>query len=164
MKQIKISADTKKTWTRMPWLEEVHEETVIPAGTELFHVSTYDQIDAFAPIETCFTYDRPFLQGEIYMLKVSRPVKAVVVDDYEVRIDLGRVTDCVDIEIYYVGHTEFDSRYTLVNQAGNIVDRCIHYVVEPEFAELGQRWNEHEIRAIETRAKIYPLMYHIENR
>jgi len=162
MKTIPISYKAEKPQRRAFWGEEIKGgEQILPAGTQLFHVSVLGKIKAFAPVTTCFSLNRPVLPGHIYLFRLLEPVKAIVVDETEVRIDLE---DAIGkIEIYYIGYSKPGNLW-VIDKYGRSVWRNKEYKIIPEFAELGRLWNKEEKERIENIAKKRPDFYHIEKR
>ena len=145
MQKIEIKENAKKLSSRREfWGERIEGETIIPAGTKLFHVSVTRKIKAFAPVVTCFSPEKPVLPGEIYLAIVKKDIKAIKVDKIEYRIDLGEYQDA--IEIYYIGKTE-PSKY--IKELWN-EDRRIrwyrpkHYSLCSEYKDLEEAWNKEE--------------------
>jgi len=99
MKRIQIRETKSYKGPDMKWTEEYTGEIVLEAGTELFHASD-GEIKAFAPKTTCFARDM-LQSGEIYRLVVKKAIVAQSFASSEIRIDLDRFQNSV--EIYHIG-------------------------------------------------------------
>lgn len=160
MKTIPISYNAEKPQRRAFWGEEIKGgEQILPAGTELFHASVTGKIKAFAPVTTCFSFNRPVLPGHIYMLRLLEPVKATIVDESEVRIDLEEANG--KVEIFYIGYSK-PGNLRVVDKFGRVIWRAQKYNIIQEFAEYGRRWNEQEKERLENIVKSRPDFYKLE--
>ncbi|MCK9326821.1 MAG: hypothetical protein M0P69_15115 [Bacteroidales bacterium] len=84
----------------MKWTETYTGNTVIEAGERLFHRSS-GKLKSFYPRATCFSFTPESMRDFIFCLIPRTRITASRYDDDEVRIDLEKYADCVDI--YYIG-------------------------------------------------------------
>jgi hypothetical protein len=118
------------------------EDTVLPAGTVLFHISVEEKLTAFAPCVTCFSLERPVLTGHCY-IAICREDTPAQVDDLEVRIDLATAP----VDIYYAGRWKNDYRRVCVDHAGRVVYVPRRAFFAPVFREIARKAQEAERQA-----------------
>lgn len=158
---VPISRNAQKPPRRAFWGEEIKGgEQVLPAGTELIHVSVMGKIKAFAPVVTCFSFENPAFPGHIYICRLLEPVKATIVDEVEARIDLGEAQD--KVEIFYIGYSR-PSKLRVVDIYGRTYWTARqYYILHPEYKELGKRWNRLEKERLEKIVEKRPDFYRLE--
>lgn len=97
---IEIKQSAKYDGKSMRWTETKTGTKKIAVGETWFHVSSYEKLKSFFPKETCFA-DQKYSEGYYYALKVISPITVDCYDDDEIRIDLEKYRN--DVEIYYIG-------------------------------------------------------------
>ena len=102
MKKIKIN-NKEINYRKVSWTEEITGTYKIEKGEWFFH-SSREEIESFAPVETCFYIGRFAKYNYIYAIKINKDIEA---DEYhdEIRIDLGKIKN--DCEIYLIAEDDW---------------------------------------------------------
>jgi len=109
MKQISISGKAKAYEHRNIWTEQFTGMVKIAPGSVVFHNST-SKISSFSPILTCFSLEPGVIgDGPIYAAIIKNEITVLMYDDDEVRIDLNKFKN--DVEIYYAGSRKTERTY-----------------------------------------------------
>jgi hypothetical protein len=97
--KITITDKAKYDCQTMKWTEECTGLTTLNAGDVWYHASSR-KITSFYPKTTCFA-NKKYTEGQYYALKVINTIKVESYGNDEVRIDLDKYKN--DVEIYYIG-------------------------------------------------------------
>lgn len=114
----------------MKWTETYTGNTVIDAGDKLYHRSS-GKLKSFYPRVTCFSFTPESMSDYIFCLIPREAIKVSCFDGDEVRVDLEKYADCVDIFYIGTGTTE-----PIRDHLGRVVSRKTTLRILPGFEKF----------------------------